>query len=326
MLNVIGLPAGTVVLTSNGYWNIEDVKVGDLVLTHKCRWRKVTDIITGEAEVGTFQGNVKIQMTPEVNIYSAAESKYFPVGDDGRRKSKRDVMDTGTMQCVRDMEDRFSATPRVIEDRIQDLMNVKLPRNPRSLLNADFWYITGRYLLNRLRPEEVSQRTDIIPDAQNYTWWMHSIFGVGVRTRNIPPYIFTLPIEYRKAFISGVMDTNGSTADGAYRLHTANKKIIYALRFLAESVGYYTNVAFTERSHQYIISGRVVNQSSRYTLSIFDDSARIRGIRNSDDDKFTWYRCREFKMTDDVKTVYNLVVEEDNTFFADSICVCTNIF
>ena len=138
--------------------------------------------------------------------------------------------------------------------------------------------------------------------------------------------IMTLPLEYRRAFLSGVMTANGTTSDGLYRLHSSNKKMLYALRFIAESVGYHTNVAFTARDHQYIISGRVVNQSSRYTLSIFDDSARIRGIRDSKDNTVTWYRCSGFKMTEDVKTVYNLAVEGDNSFFADSIAVITNIF
>lgn len=324
-MSAVGLPSGTVVLTSVGYNAIEDIKVGDLVLTHKCRWREVTGILTGQDKVGTFQGNVKISMTSDVNIYSAIDVTHYPADENGKRKATRKAVNAGAMQLAAYMNDLLSATPRVIEYQIPGLMNIKMPRNPRSLLCTDFWYITGKYLLNRLRPDEVSQRTDIIPDAQNFTWWMHGIFGVGVRTRNIPPFIFTLPIEYRKAFLSGVMDSSGSISDGAYRLHSANKKMIYALRFLAESVGYYTNVAFTELEKQSIISGRTVNQSSRYTLAIFDGSCRPRGIR-SDDGKFTWYHCRGFTMTDEVKTVYNLAVEEDNTFFADSICVCTNIF
>ena len=125
MSNAIGLPAGTVVLASSGYRNIEDIKVNDLVLTHKCHWRKVTDVITGEAEVGIFQGNVKMQMTPDVNFYCAAESKHFPIGDDGKRKSKREVSGVGTIRCADHMKDWFTATPRVIDDQIPDLMQRK---------------------------------------------------------------------------------------------------------------------------------------------------------------------------------------------------------
>lgn len=102
MPNAIGLPAGTVVLTSNGYQNIEDIKVGDLVLTHKCRWRKVSEIITGQAEVGVFQGNAKIQMTPDVNIYSATESKHHHLDGNGNQRVQRELIDIGKMQvcCI----------------------------------------------------------------------------------------------------------------------------------------------------------------------------------------------------------------------------------
>lgn len=36
-------PAGTLVLTAEGYRPIEEVEVGDAVLTHRCRWRAVTE-------------------------------------------------------------------------------------------------------------------------------------------------------------------------------------------------------------------------------------------------------------------------------------------
>lgn len=41
--------AGTMVLTRDGYQNIEDLLVGDLVLTHMRRWRPITATMTREA-------------------------------------------------------------------------------------------------------------------------------------------------------------------------------------------------------------------------------------------------------------------------------------
>jgi hypothetical protein len=85
-LGAVGLPSGTLVLTSDGYREIENIKTGDLVLTHKCRWRKVIGVITGQDKVGTFQGNVKISMTSDVNIYSAVEVTHYPANENGKRK------------------------------------------------------------------------------------------------------------------------------------------------------------------------------------------------------------------------------------------------
>ena len=98
--SAVGLPSGTLVLTSNGYQNIEDVNVGDLVLTHKSRWRKVIGVITGQDKVGTFQGNAKISMTSDVNVYSAIEVTHYPADEDGKRKATRNAVNAGSMQLA----------------------------------------------------------------------------------------------------------------------------------------------------------------------------------------------------------------------------------
>ena len=40
------LPAGTLVLTDRGYRPIEQIEIGELVLTHRGRWQHVTDMMT----------------------------------------------------------------------------------------------------------------------------------------------------------------------------------------------------------------------------------------------------------------------------------------
>src|SRR5690606_35995935 len=40
--DIVCVPPGELVMTSQGYRNIEDIQVGDLVLTHRGRFRKVT--------------------------------------------------------------------------------------------------------------------------------------------------------------------------------------------------------------------------------------------------------------------------------------------
>lgn len=41
---------GTLILTDKGYRAIEDIRQGDMVLTHKMRWKKVTDTMYTERE------------------------------------------------------------------------------------------------------------------------------------------------------------------------------------------------------------------------------------------------------------------------------------
>lgn len=71
-------PAGTMILTSEGYIDIKDVKVGDLVLTHKGRWRQVTATGHRDAETYMLKGNNTLETTANHPIYSADIKNTFP--------------------------------------------------------------------------------------------------------------------------------------------------------------------------------------------------------------------------------------------------------
>lgn len=72
-LGVSCLCPGTKIYTNNGIVNIEDVKEGDLVLTHKGRWKPITKVITKQ-----FKGiNTKLQITGysnDTNDYSFVDN------------------------------------------------------------------------------------------------------------------------------------------------------------------------------------------------------------------------------------------------------------
>lgn len=72
-------PAGTLVLTSTGYRDIVEVAVGDVVLTHKGRWRTVTNTTT-RLHSGVLTdikptGGVRILCTPNHGFWSRASGR-----------------------------------------------------------------------------------------------------------------------------------------------------------------------------------------------------------------------------------------------------------
>ena len=64
-------PSGTLVLTSKGYQPIEEIAVGDRVLTHKGRWRRVTEASRSHRPLMTLrgQGHPGLRVSPEHPFY-----------------------------------------------------------------------------------------------------------------------------------------------------------------------------------------------------------------------------------------------------------------
>lgn len=79
-------PAGALVLTARGFTPIEDVKVGDLVLTHRNHWKRVaaTGSHIGETITLKGQGSSGIECTPNHPFW--AGHKYRGPWDNDRRR------------------------------------------------------------------------------------------------------------------------------------------------------------------------------------------------------------------------------------------------
>lgn len=68
------LQVGQLVLTSEGWVPIEEVQIGDLVLTHRNRWRKVTDVfdrgVKEAVAVGGYGVHKPLVMTPDHRLWA----------------------------------------------------------------------------------------------------------------------------------------------------------------------------------------------------------------------------------------------------------------
>ena len=90
--------AGTLVLTSLGMKAIETVSVGEMVLTHRGRWRRVVDTVSKEAATVSVRGHGHFALvtTPKHQFYSKRITTRYPGrrDADGRReKPKRELME-----------------------------------------------------------------------------------------------------------------------------------------------------------------------------------------------------------------------------------------
>ncbi len=102
------------------------------------------------------------------------------------------------------------------------------------------------------------------------------------------------------------------------KVTSISKQLILGIRMLAESLGYTTSVSYCKRPVKHIIEDRIVNQHDTYSVAICNNENRRIGIEHGG---HKWYKCRDVIKTGETKTVYNISVEGDESYIADSIVV-----
>ena len=352
-------PAGTLVLTDKGYTEIEQIEVGMRVLTHKGRWRKVTAAGSRQAETIVLKGNhYGLECTKNHPIYCSSESKI---------ENKIRIEEEKSWIPAADMKGRLWGVPRKIEktQMISPHYSGSRKQKPMPLMDGDFFYFVGRWLGDGWvrdgqrpgRPEgqcsgqiylcdsydkEDELRSIVEKVTSSYSVercrtaikfrfcgqvlcnWLTDNFGKYAGGKYIMPWVYTLPEEYRQAILDGLFDSDGyRPKENEWRVTTISKKLAEGLRILGEVQGYSTTVFRTVPCEYRMIEGRKVTQKPCYMVAFSRNASRP----HLTDAAHAWYRVRSAEPTGEVKTVYNLTVEDDNSYVADGIVVhnCQNL-
>ena len=288
-------PAGTLILTSEGYIPIENVQAGDLVLTHTGKWQKVVEIGHKEGRTVILRGNLHgLECTPNHPIYSAEESHDWTHKEDGKRNNKLILKEGREWIAAGKMKGRLWATPRFVEP---------LPSDDDSGFdqNEAFWYLAGRYVgdgwTNRnmtlicdgfdgaddlvAAVEAVtdsysvqSMRTGIRVTIRNerLSKWLHRTFGKYSYGKFISPWVFGISPKNRRALLEGILDTDGNRLANGFNITTVSEALAYSLRLLGELEGWSTRIHKTVLNGKTtFIEGREVNQRDWYAVRFTEE-------------------------------------------------------
>jgi site-specific DNA-cytosine methylase len=341
---------GTKVLTNLGYKNIEEIEVGDLVLTHMGRYKKVLKI-GGNQNKEIW--NVKAQGL--FNIETTENHPFYV------RKSYR----------VKDWDDKLGF--RRFKDpewkRVKDLEKgdylgipiLQKEENPLELTQEEC-FILGRYLADghtrkdkkhvdsryyqlilSVGSNKVEKFISVISE-NNYSNYTHTknvnrvVFsnkrlveiaenhmGCGAENKFISQTLLSLPKKHLEKIIEGYL-----SGDGSFRKHnfdkkratTISKNLIVTLQLAIAKV-YKTigSVSYENRPSTTIIEGRTVNQKDTYSIEFkmyrgkFDKFMEIDGI--------IWTPLKKNIISKKVEDVYNIEVEEDNSYVVSN-CIVHN--
>lgn len=335
--------AGTQIMTSEGYVNIESIEVGDIVLTHANKWKKVSNV-GGDRNKQTInikaQGILKTTTTHDHPYYVRNMTRQW---NNEKRTSERIFSDAKWKKAGELVKGDFLSIP-IIKNEI----------NPLDICE-DEAFIIGRYIADghtrkdyrtsENRPNDRHWQLILSVGSHKVptTIIKHSLFdhslsvrrmvfsskrlvkivenecGCGAVNKKISTKLLLLPVPLLEKIIDGILSGDGSFRNDEWRLTTVSRELAQSLCLaVAKVYGVCANIEFTKRPKTTVIEGRIVNQRDTYSVS-FRKEVKKQSHFYTDSDHI-WSPFKGSEISDKVD-VYNLEVEGDNSYVANNAVV-----
>lgn len=341
------LARGSLVLTRDGHKPIEDVAIGDMVLTHRGRWRPViAKQCNGVKSVirTTAQGVADLRTTPDHRLWVRS-----CLGRGGKGRLP------GTNSPTLHRHNATSASPDWMEakDTLGSYVNLPLPPVEESPLSVADWWLIGRYLGDghldaRGRPH-ISCRHDEAEElisrmgrragfvAKRATATQVAVkdrcgqrstdftailkkCGRGATGKLLPAEALALDIEKSEALLSGYLSADGHFVK-QYQRWTASsvsRPLLLGMAMIAQRArGVVASVYAGRPAGTCVIEGRTVRTNQDWILGI-----PPKNLSAFLADDGAWKKVREISNAGEAE-VWDLQVEEDASFVAEG-CVVHN--
>lgn len=357
-------PAGTLVLTHDGYKVIEEVIDGDLVLTHTNNFQKVNHTMQR-----SYSGNV-------VHLRGMCFDDVYCTENHPFLTRKRYRYGHKCIRCFTKPEwvhakdltrDCFigyavntkSEIPKWDGSIDNRWGHSKKVNNLRHLLEkTDFWYLMGRYVGDGWRRTSKTGSRIVIccsdrnkkslvdaisacglnySEAKERTVYKFHIcmnelydfvgrFGYMAYGKRIDGETMNLPVHLLESFLKGYVDSDGCKIGKFYKTTSISKELCYGVAQCVAKVYHRPFSLYrTARKPKTIIEGREVNQRDSYSL-VWKLSTDTQD-KAFYEDGYIWFPINSIETKEDVCQVYNLSVDVDESYTANGCIVhnCTDI-
>jgi DNA modification methylase len=334
----ICIAAGSLVLTHDGYIPVEDVQVGDMVLTHMGRWKPVI-----EKKCNGINDVIRITAHGVADLVCTPNHKLF----------------TRLAKGSRPKEFSMQANPEWIEasQTLGSYLNLKLPPTKDSDLTEKECWIIGRWLGDGHRgvkrqghgdaPIVIScshdEAQDLINELGEFAGTSQSLTatqivvkglrkevkqvitrcGNGASNKRLPVELLSLPVNKAKTLLDGYLSADGHYVE-QYDRQTASsvsRALLLGMALIVQRVvGAVSSVYAGREAGETSIQGRNVKTKQDWIFSY----RRTDGYKKSGwiDDQGAWKKVRRIEIADR-QEVWDLQIADDESFTADG-CIVHN--
>jgi len=323
----------TLITSQRGNIPIKDIIIGDMVLTHKNRWRKVIKTMN---QPSNHYYNVSVMGSPSLCI-----TENHPLYC---KKMVRTYVESGkTMPRIFSTSEWIKTNELRNDDFVAfGTWSDKYSTNEKNLTKEECWLI-GRYVAdgfiqnskrNRKNHKVIfcigkNKQADFLKIANKSKYYIGTTedrtaminriidekfmnlcleCGKGVINKKIPFWIMNLPTNKLKCFMEGYMSGDGCFTNNKFHATTISKVLCYQLGQIVHRL-YKTpySITFT----------KTVNQHDTWMLR-FDNT-----VNKQDNSVWLnnniWGRFKSKERINKKVQVYNIEVEEDNSYVANNI-------
>lgn len=348
-------PAGTLVLTRRGYRAIEDVEVGEEVLTHKLRWRRVTEVSSTCKPLLSLKGHGHpgLLVSPEHPFYARQRRNVWRTAPRGYERqlvspdwTPASALDKGWYWAAPTV---FPATdvPAVqgrgmaTDERLMWLAGRYLgdgwTRRTKTL--AELVITCGRHEADQLREvlgswakdgmragfnelawheRETGTAYQFTTDHRGLVEWLREHFGHRAEAKGIPAWALGMEPELKQALLKGYLSADGWSEPRFSECRTVSKALAFGLKALLNSLG--KTVTIHRLTNSQTIQGRQVGARLIFML-------RWRNEVDADhrqtyiEDGLEWCPIRSQEPAAVEADVFNIGVEEDESYVVEGIVV-----
>ena len=282
-------PAGTLVLTNNGYKNIEDVVITDKLLTHKGNWRNIMNLQQKDYNDDMYEFKLQYNSKP---IKATKEHPFLvkKSGDEEVYWCEAKDITTEHMMCLPInkenriptfdylRKDGYKDNASYLESLMYESMLAKAVYNSRDykrIENRDEWIFLGKCLKNTEKIKEMFILRDF--DGQR-----------------IPEWVQDAPKECIEWFIEGYLEEN-------VECNVESADIAYGFQRLFAKLGKVLSVEYNK-------------ELNTYNMKLTNKNVNI-------DDDYIYYDILEINKVKEQSIVYNFEVEEDNSYTVQNVSV-----